>query len=68
MRQHIVQSTPLHRLARPEDVAWAVVWLASPASNYIVGEVIDLDGGAQAVTYPVRPADLSPLATTRTSI
>lgn len=59
MRQHIVTATPIGRLARPDEVASTVVWLASPASSYVVGEVIHLDGGAQAVTFPMAIPDIT---------
>lgn len=36
---------PLKRLGREEDVAWAVVYLASPAGDYITGETVCVDGG-----------------------
>jgi 7-alpha-hydroxysteroid dehydrogenase len=58
LRQRIVTATPLGRLARPQDVAWAVVWLASRASSYVTGQVVDLDGGAQAPTFPRDVPDL----------
>ena len=32
----------------PEDHAGSVVWLASPASSYVTGEVITVDGGFTA--------------------
>ncbi len=37
---------PLRRLGRPEDVAWAAVFLASPAAAFITGQVLVVDGGA----------------------
>jgi 3-oxoacyl-[acyl-carrier protein] reductase len=35
----------LGRLADPADIAEAVVYLASPASNYVTGKVLSVDGG-----------------------
>lgn len=37
--------TPIRRLGMPEEVAAAVVFLASPASTYIVGETLAVNGG-----------------------
>ena len=39
---------PLRRLAKPRDIAIATVYLASPASDYMTGQVIALDGGQSA--------------------
>jgi NAD(P)-dependent dehydrogenase (short-subunit alcohol dehydrogenase family) len=36
---------PLARLGRPEDVAFAAVYLASPASSYVTGTVLEVQGG-----------------------
>jgi NAD(P)-dependent dehydrogenase (short-subunit alcohol dehydrogenase family) len=36
---------PLRRMGTPEEVAEAVVWLASDASSYVVGHVLAADGG-----------------------
>ena len=38
--------TPLKRVARPEEVADAIVWLASERASYITGQTILVDGGA----------------------
>jgi NAD(P)-dependent dehydrogenase (short-subunit alcohol dehydrogenase family) len=40
-----VQRTPLGRLGMPEDVASAVVFLASGESSFITGEILDVNGG-----------------------
>lgn len=36
---------PLGRSGTPEEVASAIVWLASPGASYITGQVIIIDGG-----------------------
>lgn len=37
--------TPLRRFGRPEEVAGAVVWLASPSGAFVSGQNIVIDGG-----------------------
>jgi NAD(P)-dependent dehydrogenase (short-subunit alcohol dehydrogenase family) len=36
---------PLGRVARPEEIAWPVLFLASPRASYITGAVLDVNGG-----------------------
>ena len=40
-----IQATPLRRAGTPEDIANAVVFLASPGASYITGEVLHVTGG-----------------------
>ena len=38
-------SVPLGRFGQPEDIAQAILFLCSPASNWITGTVLDVNGG-----------------------
>jgi 3-oxoacyl-[acyl-carrier protein] reductase len=44
-RGALVQQIPLGRLGRPEDVAAAVAFLASPAADYVTGCTLHVNGG-----------------------
>lgn len=44
-RESIVAATPLRRIARPEDVAGPVLFLASEWSRFMTGQVLFVDGG-----------------------
>jgi 3-oxoacyl-[acyl-carrier protein] reductase len=44
-RDQLLGAIPLGRLGRPEDVAAAVVFLASPAAGYITGATLHVNGG-----------------------
>jgi 3-oxoacyl-[acyl-carrier protein] reductase len=43
--EHVIDRIPLGQLGRPEDVAAAVCFLASPEAGYITGQYLDVDGG-----------------------
>lgn len=45
VRQAMLERIPLARLGQPQDVANAVLFLASPAAAYITGQVLTVDGG-----------------------
>ena len=50
-REAMIERTPLRSLGEPQDVANAALFLVSPASRWITGKVIELDGGAATTTW-----------------
>ena len=43
--QAVLDRTPMNRLAEPEEVAAAIAFLCLPASSYITGQCLPVDGG-----------------------
>jgi NAD(P)-dependent dehydrogenase (short-subunit alcohol dehydrogenase family) len=50
--EEYVENTALGRAGTPEDIAGAVLYLCSPGSSWLTGEVLDLNGGAHLKRYP----------------
>ncbi len=46
--QSIISHTPMDRFGVPEDLVSTVLWLLSPASSFVTGVVIPIDGGFAA--------------------
>jgi len=45
VKEEFIKSIPLMRAGKPEDIAKTVLFLASEYSDYITGQVINIDGG-----------------------
>jgi 3-oxoacyl-[acyl-carrier protein] reductase len=45
VRENMAAAIPMGREGTPEEVAGAVLFLASPWANYLVGEIIEVNGG-----------------------
>ncbi len=44
-RSAIISNTPIGRMGTPEEIAWAVAFLAAERSGFITGQVLTVDGG-----------------------
>lgn len=46
-KNYIAGATPLRRIATPEDVAGAILMMASDKAGFVTGQYVSVDGGAQ---------------------
>jgi 7-alpha-hydroxysteroid dehydrogenase len=44
--------TPMRRLGEVEDIALMALYLASPASSWVTGKVMEVDGGTEGTNWP----------------
>ncbi len=58
LRGQMEQATPLRRIGDPREVAAAVVFLAAPASGYITGKILEVDGGIERPNLDLGIPDL----------
>lgn len=59
-RTAMEDATPLQRIGEAEDVAAAVLYLASPAGGYVTGKTIEVDGGLEQPNLDLGLPDLEP--------
>lgn len=49
-KANILRHTPMGRFGKPEELAGAVLWLASDAASFVTGSLVTVDGGFTAMT------------------
>ncbi|MBF0315128.1 MAG: SDR family oxidoreductase [Oligoflexia bacterium] len=49
IRNYYISTTPLKRMAKPDDIAGTIVFLSSNASKFITGQNIIIDGGYSSI-------------------
>lgn len=57
VRRQLEVGTPMRRIGQPEDIAAAVLYLASDAASWVTGKIFEVDGGVEspAFTIPFTP-------------
>lgn len=48
LREQLDARAPMGRMGRPEEIAEAIAWLASPRSSFATGSILTIDGGTSA--------------------
>ncbi|MSO79966.1 MAG: SDR family oxidoreductase [Acidimicrobiia bacterium] len=58
IHNEMVDKTPMKRLGEVDDIAIGALYLASDASSFITGKVLEIDGGIEAANLDLRLPDL----------
>jgi 7-alpha-hydroxysteroid dehydrogenase len=58
IREEMIRRTPLKRLGEPDDIAFAALYLASPAGSFVTGKVFEVDGGLEEPNLELGMPDL----------
>lgn len=54
LKEKMEAMTPMARLGEVEDIACAVLYLASPAAGWVTGKIFEIDGGTVASNWPIK--------------
>jgi 7-alpha-hydroxysteroid dehydrogenase len=66
LRTQFETNTPMRRIGQPSDIASAALYLASPASSWVTGVVLRVDGGTTKPSFDLPAPPLQPSAQTVT--
>jgi 7-alpha-hydroxysteroid dehydrogenase len=58
LREGMVARTAMRRLGQPDDIAAAILYFATPASSWVTGKLLEVDGAAAADLVPRDVPDL----------
>jgi 7-alpha-hydroxysteroid dehydrogenase len=58
IRTEMIETTPMKRLGEVDDIAIGALYLASDASSYVTGKVLEIDGGLEGANLDLRLPDL----------
>jgi 7-alpha-hydroxysteroid dehydrogenase len=58
LRETMIAQTPLKRLGEVDDIALAVLYLASPAGSFLTGKLLEVDGGIETPNFDLGLPDL----------
>jgi 7-alpha-hydroxysteroid dehydrogenase len=53
VRRQLEDNTPMHRVGQVDDIAAAVVYLASDASSFVTGKIFEVDGGVESPAFTI---------------
>jgi 7-alpha-hydroxysteroid dehydrogenase len=59
LRAKMEALTPMRRLGTVEDIALAASYLASDASSWVTGKILEVDGGTETSNWPYAPPSVS---------
>jgi 7-alpha-hydroxysteroid dehydrogenase len=66
LRTQYETNTPMRRIGQPSDIASAALYLASPASSWVTGVILRVDGGTTKPSFDLPAPPLRPSAQTVT--